>query len=464
MSRSRMVDYWARSEQGQILSEKEFDLKRYWKNLVRITKKYEITYDSEILVPCEEQYELLDRIFAAGKELLLDTGIYNITTGRLINFDPRDIEEAIALAHDTVVLGSGDDRVEVKYTGLTAEKAPPVKGRVLGPQSPEIIEKVFESFTKEPLINIFHLQGIIEKVNGVPAIPGSPYEMMQEVMRTGYAKAALRKVGRTNAYDGGSAPVSVHGMMVAFDRTWGKKESDGGHCYLMPPMKIDYEQMCRVYFYHLRDVKFWTTAAVFIKGLDGPPEMAAVSAVATALAEQILFNPPLQQFAASIADYNCSESREAMWTGFHAAAAFHKNVRCAYVRANPGGIITAGLGAEHFWEVGATALAATALNCVVSAGTGRQSAARDCSAGISGRFAGEVAHSAVGIDKAEANELVKRFLSKIEGHIEDRTLHKTGKNFQDCYDLERVEPNKWILNELDKVKSEMRTMGFDIIM
>jgi hypothetical protein len=35
-----------------------------------------------------------------------------------------------------------------------------------------------------------------------------------------------------------------------------------------------------------------------------------------------------------------------------------------------------------------------------------------------------------------------------------------GKTFQECYDLERVVPNAWILNEMDKVKKEMKTMGF----
>ncbi len=43
MSRSRMVDFWTRSEEGMYLEEKEFDLDIFWKNLVRITKKYDIT-------------------------------------------------------------------------------------------------------------------------------------------------------------------------------------------------------------------------------------------------------------------------------------------------------------------------------------------------------------------------------------------------------------------------------------
>jgi len=462
MSRSRMVDYWTRAERGQILEEKEFDLKIFWKNLKRITREYGITYDDQKLVPQEEDFDLLDRIFAAGRELLLETGVFHLNTGRIIKFEPWEVEETLRLIPDTVILGTGDDRIEVKYRGLKSEVVPPVKGRVLGPQSAEIIEKVFESFAKEPMIDHFHFQGIIDKVYGVNILPNSPYEMMGEIMRTSCAKNVLKRLGRGGAYDGASAPVSVQGMMVGFDRGWGKTSSDGGHCYLMPPMKIDYNQQCRVFFYHLRDIKFWTTAAVFIGAMDGPPEMAAVSMVAQAIAEQLLFKPTLQQFAASLAEYSSATCRESIWAGFHAAAAFIKNTRCAYVRAQPGGIITAGLGEEHFWEVGATALASTVLNCVVSAGTGRQSSALDCAAGISAAFAGEVAHAAVGLDKALANDLVKRFLAKYEEKAKAKVLHKMGRNFQECYDLDKVVPNAWILNELDKVKKQMKEMGFEV--
>ncbi len=460
MARSRMVDFWARAEEGEIFEEKHFDLKIFWKNAKRITEKYGIRHDGERIVPQEDEADLLDRIFAAGKELLLTVGVYSISTGRIIRFEPGEVEQAIRLIPDTVIIGKGDDRIEVRYRGLTSEVVPPILGRVLGPQSPDIIEKVFESFAKEPIVNHFHLQGVIEEVYGVPARPNSPFEMIQEVMRTGYAKNALRSAGRPGTYDGGSVPVSVQAMMVGFDPGWGKWSSDGGHCYIMPPMKVDYEQLCRVYFYHLHDIAFWTTASVFLGAIHGSPEIAAVSLIATALAEQLLYQPKLQQFSAGWADYQCKGSRAGMWTSLHGAAAFIKNTRCAYVRSTPGGIITAGLGEDHFWEVGATALASTVNNCVVSAGTGRQSAAKDCAAGISARFAGEVAHSGVGMDKGRANELVKRFIAKYEEKSNAKVLHKMGKNFPECYDLKRVVPNPWILAELDKVKKEMKEMGF----
>jgi len=463
MARARMIDYWARAEEGEIFDEKSYDLRIFWKNLKRITDKYDIVYDGQCVVPqVEGDGGLLDRIFLAARELLVETGVYCLNTGRIIRFDPWEVDEALRLIPDTVILGEGEDRLEIRYTGLDSEAVPIVLGRVLGPQSPDVIEKVFESFAKEPIIDHFHFQGVIEKVYGVFVRPNSPFEMIQEVKRTGYAKNALKRVGRPGAYDGASTPISVRAMMVGFDSKWGKKSSDGAHAYLMPPMKVDYEQLSRVFFYHLHGITFWTTSTAFIGGMDGPPAMAAVSLVAGGIAEQMLFQPALQHFSATLVDYNCNTSRASIWAGLHAAAAFGKNTRCAYVRSQPGGIITAGLGEEHFWEVGATALGSIVTNCVVSAGTGRQSAARDCAAGISARFAGEVAHAAVGMDRAQANDLVNKFLARYEDKIQSRTLHRTGKTFQECYDLERVLPNKKILKELEKVKKEMKEMDFEV--
>jgi methylamine--corrinoid protein Co-methyltransferase len=463
MSKSRLVDYWARAEEGEIYDEQEFDLKIFWKNLKKITKKYDIAYDDQRIVPGEdEDGGLLDRIFQAGKALLLETGVFCISTGRIIRFAPWEVEETLRLIPDRVVLGEGNDQVEVKYRGRSSKVPPPILGRVLGLQSPEIIEKVFESFAKEPVIDIFHFQGVIGKVYGVPVRVNSPFEMVEEVARTTYAKNALRKSGRTGAYDGASVPVSVRGTMVGFDPRWGKTSFDGAHSYLMPPMKVDYDQLTRVYFCHLHGIKFWTTASVRIRGMDGPPEMAVVSAVAQAIGEQMVYQPPCQQFAAAEMDYSCYTSRTALWVGLHAGAAFNRNTRCAFVRANPGGMLASGLGKEHFWEVGASALGSTVNNLVVSAGTGRLSAEKDFAAGISARFAGEVAHAAAGMDKGKANELLLRFLEKYEDRIRDKTLHKTGKTFQECYDLKRVVPNTLILEEMGFVKKEMRGMGFDI--
>ena len=115
MSKSRLVDYWARAEQGDVYEEQEFDLKIFWKNLKEVTSKYDIRYDERNIVPIENgENDLLDRIFQAGKELLIKTGVYCISTGRIIKFDPREVDETLRLIPDRVVFGEGHDQVEVR--------------------------------------------------------------------------------------------------------------------------------------------------------------------------------------------------------------------------------------------------------------------------------------------------------------------------------------------------------------
>jgi len=66
--------FWARGEEGERVDEKNFTLKVFWKNLKKITEDYQIDYNPQKIVPTDD--ELLDRIFLAGKDLLLRTGIY----------------------------------------------------------------------------------------------------------------------------------------------------------------------------------------------------------------------------------------------------------------------------------------------------------------------------------------------------------------------------------------------------
>ena len=68
MARAKMVDMWARAEEGDLIEEKHFDLKIFWKSLKRITKEHGIEYDKEHLIPGEDS-ELLDRLFQAGKDI-----------------------------------------------------------------------------------------------------------------------------------------------------------------------------------------------------------------------------------------------------------------------------------------------------------------------------------------------------------------------------------------------------------
>jgi methylamine--corrinoid protein Co-methyltransferase len=61
-----------------------------------------------------------------------------------------------------------------------------------------------------------------------------------------------------------------------------------------------------------------------------------------------------------------------------------------------------------------------------------------------------------GIKRADANELVKRIVSKYEKQIADAPL---GKTFQECYDTRKVAPSREYSELYELVKAELRGMG-----
>jgi methylamine--corrinoid protein Co-methyltransferase len=464
MNRSaKLFDFWARGEKGERVEQDHFTLKIFWKNLKKITEEYQIQseYDDQKVVPTDDG--LIDRIFLAGKELLLKTGVYCRNTERIIRFEPEEIDEGLNLISNTVVFGESADKVEIKHQGLDPDSPPAVLGRVLGPQSPEIIEKVFMSFAKEPIIDHFHFQGIFEEVNGVRVKPNSPWELLQELKRVGYARSVLRQVGRPGVHEGAMTPAGITGKIGCFSPELRKRDTDRLSTHILPHMMIDYDQMIVNFFSQMHGIPVASSGIAQVNGMAGSPPMTAVTIVAQMIAAVLLL--PSSQHAATASDsnYPYASSREALWAGIHGAAAINSNTRFPYVKTVPGGIVTAGLGCEeHFWELAAATTGAAVVGCVVQGGTGRRSVEKDYSAGISARFAGEVGRAAIGIKRVKANELVNKFLLNYEDRLKNRTLHKTGMRFQDCYDLDQICPTDEHNKIYNGVKEKAVKMGLPL--
>ena len=89
-AKGKFIEYWGRGETGPIAFQKEFDTKIYWPRLKELTKKYNIEYAPGKVVPTDD--DELDAIWQAGKELLLDVGILNVSTERRITFTEDELE------------------------------------------------------------------------------------------------------------------------------------------------------------------------------------------------------------------------------------------------------------------------------------------------------------------------------------------------------------------------------------
>ncbi len=457
-SRGKMLDYWARAETGPVCFEKEFDYKRYWPLLKKITKKYGIEYDPKKCVP--EDDDFLEALWKAGYEFFLECGIFVSNTERLIMFQEQEVKDAIRNVPEACVVGEDYDQIVMKYREFEdyeSGKNPVGQlGRILGPISDDIYDATIMSYLKEPLIDFFHFQGVVTSVNGALIKPYSPFELMSELKRMHIVNDCRRRAGRPGASDGASMPCTLQGEMVASDLV---KKGDVRHVYVMPHLKTDYDQMSRAFMWHQFGAKTWGIMQAYIGGGSGGPATSVVQSVADQLAYMMLYE--VSQMGCFISDalYFSNTSNTVMFVGLNGCAAFQKYTKWP-ATLGPGWQMTAGLGAEeYFWEHVSGAIGNCVLGLANSGGTAKQSAALDHVGGLGARFASEVGY-AVGqakLTRKQANELINKNMLKYNDQIVARTIHLKGGDFRECYDVKTACPQKWYVDMYEKVKAELRS-------
>ncbi|BAL84478.1 putative monomethylamine methyltransferase MtmB [Selenomonas ruminantium subsp. lactilytica TAM6421] len=465
-TKGKFIEYWGRGETGPIAFQKEFDTKIYWPRLKELTKKYNIEYEPGKVVPTDD--DELDAIWQAGKELLLDVGILNVNTERRITFTEDEVDEALENLPTEVTLGEGKDAITIPHRGFEDYDSGPtpvgVMGRILGPISDDLYEKIALSYAQEPLVTYTHFQGVKEKINGIPIKPGSPFEMMAEIQHVSTVKDVLRRVGRPGYPDGGSTPVNLRAEMAAANPLWGVGKGDVRHVYIMPQLKTDYDQMCRAYFWHQYGANIWGILQSYIGGAAGGPATSAVNGVADLLAYVMLYEPTILGTWPTDALYFSNSSKYALYVANYGGAAFQKHTHFPAL-VGAAWQMTAGIGSEeYFWETAAGAIGSATLGFLVAGGTGHQSAGLDHACGLGARFAAEVGR-AVGkarLTRQQANDLVNRILPKYQPLIDNRTLHTKGGDFREVYDLTTIQPKPEYLAIYNKVKAELREIGLPI--
>ncbi|MBQ7498879.1 MAG: monomethylamine:corrinoid methyltransferase [Selenomonas sp.] len=465
-SKGKFIEYWGRGETGPITFQKEFDTKVYWPRLKELTKKYGIEYAEGKVVPTDD--DELDAIWQAGKELLLDVGILNVSTERRILFSEEEIDAALENLPRTVTLGEGQDAITIGHRDFEDYDHGPTPvgtmGRILGPISDDLYEKIALSYAQEPLIDYVHFQGVKTEINGIPIKPGSPFEMMAEQQHVAVVNDIKRRVGRPGLPDGGSTPVNLQAEMAAANPLWGVKKGDVRHVYIMPQLKTDYDQMSRAYFWHSYGANIWGILQAYIGGAAGGPATAAVNGVADLLAYVMLYEPTLLGTWPTDALYFSNSSKYALYVANYGGAAFSKHTHFPAL-VGAAWQMTAGINSEeYFWETAAGAIGSATLGFLVAGGTGHQSAGLDQAGGLGARFAAEVG-KAVGqarLTRVQANELVNKILPKYQPLIDNRTLHTIGGDFRTAYDLKTVQPKPEYLAIYNKVKAELREMGLPV--
>lgn len=454
-----MIDFWEvvrRSENGEMLAEGEFD-RRVGRVAREVTKKYDIKYNPEQVIPSDDS--LADRLFDAAVEFFLEVGVYCIDTGRVMKFNKKELFDALEAGANQIVWGEGRDQ-RIQRNRKVEDSRPPFCNFTLvgNPYSEETFLQAAMSAAKEPLADCFSAGSLLHTLGGVEVRSGSPIEVEAAIWDIGKRREAARRVGYPGKgmYTMVSAAERADAMIAAARPEFGALARDGVLCGAIAEMKVDYDRMKKVPFLRRTTYTIGGLYGPLMGGYAGGPEGTCMDLVAHHFLGRLVFETEYSCCFPIEIHETCNTTRRMLWLVSTAHQALARNTHLLHF-ANT--FIAAG----PCTEVACYELIAHGITAAVSgsdlspAAVARNRHPERCT-GMEGRICAEAAHATtrMGMSRKDANDLVKRILSRYEDKISGAPV---GKTISECYDMERIEPTQEYLDLYETIKKDVSSMG-----
>ena len=179
---------------GEKVLEKEWDYNIIPKNASLMRRRYSINFGKEII---PEDQDMLDRLFVAGIDMLITTGMYNKDTGTRMMITEDEVYEGIKMAPKKLILGEGKDAVECTARRGNTMQKPIIEGGPTGaPVSEAIYSTLIESYAQEHVVDTI-VTGVLETVRGHQSIKNTPWEVRATMHELTYTHNALVATGRS---------------------------------------------------------------------------------------------------------------------------------------------------------------------------------------------------------------------------------------------------------------------------
>lgn len=189
-----VFDIYDRAKSGPKMEENFWDYKLIPQTASALKKKYNIVMDKKQIIPTDK--ELINNLFKAGLEMLVECGIYCIDTKRVIKYTEEEVLASIQAAPVKVMYGEGKDAVELSCRSYTDSRPPIIQGGPTGaPCTEELFLSIHQSYAQEPLVDTI-VDGVMQTINGHDPVPNSPWEIAAVRSEAILVRAAQSRAGR----------------------------------------------------------------------------------------------------------------------------------------------------------------------------------------------------------------------------------------------------------------------------
>ncbi|MDR3574476.1 MAG: monomethylamine:corrinoid methyltransferase [Anaerolineaceae bacterium] len=444
-----------RANQGEPVKKDDWDFNQIALGTRELVKKYKLAWSRDTVLPSDP--DLIDRVFQAGLELISRTGIYSLSTGRIIKFSQDELQEGLYTAPQSLVLGEGKD-ARTLYARKVQDPRPPIiwAGNPGVPTPEELFLPMVMSWMQEPIVDLITC-GSLTHVDGHEVRTGDPTEIVATRRELQYLREGLKRVGRPGiGMLAAQSSVSELGDLAVAHPDY-LRRCDSHLVPMLNELIMENRNIARAVNSIEYGMHNASLACVMVGGLAGNAPGAAVVQVASFIAANLV----------CLADYHllhpihirhvATSTREVMWVQSVVEQAFARNAPCIIVSDiyPKSGALTP----ELLFEVAANAVA-IAVSGGHLEGVGSADGAVPNGSGLEARFMGEMGHAVTrqGLSLSDANALVLKLLEKYEP-VFSKEGGNPGVQFDQAYDMKTLTPRPEWLKMYRQVKEEVCQMG-----
>lgn len=452
----RLLETLDKAENGPVVDEKIFDDQQVRQAVRDVIEEFDVKLPLDQLVPQDDA--LADRMFEAGLELAVRSGLLCLATKRQMTWTRDELLGTLADSPREIRMGSGDQAVAIHHRRPDDDRHVVATGGPYGiPVAEDQYEAVVLSYLQEPSLELFE-GPMLETVYGRPVRDGAPMEAVWCWREKELALAALDKVGKPGMSIG--AAVGSASLVGELSSTTygGFRKTDRHHLTLASELKVAYSELTKTaHFQHTGTSSLGYYNPIF-GGYGGGADGMGVLMVAGMILMEACFGATFLDAAPGHAHLGCN-SVAPMLTG--QAVAFQALSRNTNLLVSSFLRPTAGPCVPHIFDEIAAVVLATVPSGIahiegVHTATGRFAA--HCS-GLEARFMAETAHACEGLSRGEADPIARALTENYKG------IHKTidkGKSFFDCYHRETLTPTAEWNGMYEEALSRLRMLGLPL--
>lgn len=457
MDAKKYLEFCERSHTGEKVTKDEWDMDYIIDTVREIVEDYEFDWDKEVIIP--EEDKLFEDMFAAAKRMISETGVYNMSTQRIIKFTEEEIEEGIRNMKTELTMGEGKDAYTLVARKVEDQREPAVWAGNPGCPTPErLYYPIIKSVAKEPVIDLLTCGSLVD-VDGYAVKSGDPTEVIAVRRELEYLHKALAEVGRPGMglLAAESAVTEAGDLAAANEKRL--RPCDSHLVAMFNELIIDNGNLVRAASSLDYGMKNASLACTMVGGLGGDAPGSTVVMIASILAANLI----------CMADYHlchpihiqdvATTARGCLWLQAVLCQTFAKKAPAIIVCDlwPSSGALTK----ELLYEVAANSIVVTVCGGHLE-GLGAANGNKPNGTGLEVRLMGEVGKAVArqGMTRKKANEIVLKLLEKYE-HVFQMENGNEGVCFDKAYDLETIEPVPEWQKMYEEVKAELAELGVD---